>query len=112
VLIVQARVALARGQVDAAVALATEGIAILDDLGAIDDGEVLMRSTFAEVLHAAGRREEADAALRLGYELLAELLARIHSPELRRSCLTNVPEHARTAELARAWLGLPAPVGT
>src|SRR6185436_18879598 len=99
VLMVQARVALARGQVGAAVALATEGIAILDELGGIDEGEVLMRLTLAEVLHAAGRLEDAGAALRRAHERLAEVLSPIQRPELRRSCLTNIPEHARTAEL-------------
>jgi eukaryotic-like serine/threonine-protein kinase len=59
----------------------------------------------AEALHESGAAPEAHEIIR---EARADLLARaekIADPALRRCFLEDVTAHARTLDLARAWLG-------
>jgi hypothetical protein len=63
----------------------------------------LARLAHAEALDATGDR---DAARRAIGDARAQLLAiadKICDPAYRQSFLGNVPENARTLELARAW---------
>ncbi|MDI1431688.1 serine/threonine-protein kinase [Polyangium sorediatum] len=61
--------------------------------------------TLAQCLDAAGARGEARAVLRVARERLYRIAERTPNPEYRRSFLEDVPENARTLELAQAWLG-------
>jgi hypothetical protein len=59
----------------------------------------------AEALHAAGQQERARAAIATARDRLLANAEKIGDPTYRKSFLENVPENARTVELAREWLG-------
>ncbi|WP_437333180.1 hypothetical protein [Sorangium sp. So ce394] len=65
----------------------------------------LARLIHAECLHALGEHAAAAAALDEAHRRLLAQAALIDDPELRRSFLEGVPEHARTLALARDGLG-------
>jgi tetratricopeptide (TPR) repeat protein len=88
---------------------ATTAVTILDEMGGIDEGELLIRLAFAKALAATDRKEEAREAIRFAHDRLAARLASIESPDLRASCLERIPEHAEVASLASRWVGLPSP---
>ena len=91
---------LALGRLDAARARATESAALLDELGSIEDGEALARLAFVEVMVACGDLPLAQAALARAQERLEVRAAKISDPELRKSFLENVPDHAQTRSFA------------
>ena len=64
---------------------------------------------FAKSLTAAGRHEEAVAAIRYAHDKLISRLATIKSTAIRTSCFTHIPEHREVLELAAEWAGLPGP---
>lgn len=99
-----ARVLLARGKLDEALATAAEAHAELEAAGQVEDGAHLIRLTFAEALHAAGRLAEAREAIARARDQVDETAAKIHDPTHRRSFVERVPENARTLELAQRWL--------
>ena len=72
-------------------------------MGFIEEGDSLIRLVFAECLHAAGEVDEAKQALGAAARRLRERGERISDKSWRQSFLENVPENARTLELARAW---------
>ncbi|XYH94989.1 protein kinase domain-containing protein [Sorangium sp. So ce1128] len=73
--------------------------------GHLEEGESHIYLVRAEALEACGAREEAHATIATARGRLLERAARIANPAWRASFLENVPEHARTLALARAWLG-------
>ncbi len=92
---------LAMGRLDEAVAAAETGLASLRDCGA-EEGAAFVRLAYVEALDAADRVSEARDAL---YEADNELLfraAKITDPGHRQAFLRNIPEHARTVELAES----------
>ncbi|MEO5618137.1 MAG: AAA family ATPase, partial [Candidatus Eisenbacteria bacterium] len=95
---------LRQGLAEEALAAAAEGMAILDQLLVLEEGESLLRLAHAEALEATGHRTEARAAICRARDRLHERAAKISDPELRASFLANIPERARTLELAKAWL--------
>ncbi len=103
-----ARALLAQALAEEALDVADRGLALLERLGGIDDGESIIRLTHAEALAAAGRQREAHEALARARQRVLERAARIGDPELRAGFLAGVPENRRTLELADAWL---APTG-
>ena len=103
-LAVYARVLCAGGTIGAALELAREGHELLRKLGGVDEGEAAIRLAWAEALHAAGCVEEAEEAIREARDRLLERAARITPEHWRQSFIGRVPEHARTLELAAAWL--------
>jgi eukaryotic-like serine/threonine-protein kinase len=64
-----------------------------------------VRLIHAECLHAAGDQDGARAAIATARERILANAAKIGDADYRRSFLENVPENARTLELARQWLG-------
>jgi hypothetical protein len=66
---------------------------------------MFVRLVHAEALHATGAEDAARRAIGLARTHLLNIAGRIADPDYRRSFLKNVPENARTIELARAWLG-------
>jgi hypothetical protein len=72
---------------------AREAFAILEQLGALDEGEMLVRLALAEALGAAGRADEARAVVDVACGRLDVLAARL-DPELAAGFLRDVPEHA------------------
>lgn len=100
-----AQVLLTRGKSDEALGVATEAHRNLELAGQVEDGGQLIRLIYAEALRASGRDDEARAAIGRARDALLASAAPIKDPAARRSFLENVPENARTLELARAWLG-------
>jgi tetratricopeptide (TPR) repeat protein len=101
-----AEVLLRRGDHAAALAAAREAIDLLDTLGALEEGEALVRLIYAEALHASADRRAASAILDARDHLL-DRAAKIRDPILRRSFLERVPENARTIACAREWAAEP-----
>ncbi|MEM9487849.1 MAG: hypothetical protein AAGC55_01830, partial [Myxococcota bacterium] len=99
-----ARLAVRRGRFAAAVDSARTAVALLDRLGAVDSGESLVRLVLAEALDASGDRAAALIAIARAHTALLERAGQIAKLEWRSSFLDNIPEHARTIQLAEEWL--------
>ncbi len=97
-----AKVLLAEGRADEALAPAQEAMAIVESLGGLEEGEPIVRLCHAEVLRAVGDEAGARAALLVAREKLIARAAKIKDPIRRASLLANVPEHARTMALSEA----------
>ncbi|MGK3964969.1 protein kinase [Sorangium sp. So ce118] len=72
--------------------------------GHLEEGESQIDLVRAEALEACGAHGEARAAIATARDRLLERTSRIANPAWRAGFLENVPEHARTLALARAWL--------
>jgi hypothetical protein len=68
-----------------------------------EEGDALVRLTYAEALEAAGQHEPARKAIAEARDAIAWRASKIDDPALRTSFLEKVPENARTLELAAAW---------
>ena len=93
------RALLAQGRAHDALEVAEHGLAMLERLGGIDDGEAIIRLTHAEALAAIGDAPAAAAALARARARLLERADRIRDARLRASFLERVPENRRTLEL-------------
>ncbi|MBI4510768.1 MAG: protein kinase [Deltaproteobacteria bacterium] len=91
---------LAQGRKEEARAAAQEAHGILESLGSVPEGESLVRLMHAETLLSIGAGAEEQSAILAARDRLLERAKRIHDPELRASFCMNVPENARTLELA------------
>jgi hypothetical protein len=100
-----ASVLLEQGHAEEALAVAEAGVRELERLGLEGHGEIDLRLSLAEALHAVGRIEEARVALAGILPRLKKRLDDIPEPAARERYLTNVPANARVIALARAWLG-------
>jgi tetratricopeptide (TPR) repeat protein len=98
-----ARVLLASGRAAEAAEVALEAMRLMDELGAIDAGESLVRLVHAEALAESGDQAGAKRAITAARERLLSRAARIRDRESRDSFLANVAENARTLTLATAW---------
>lgn len=100
-----ARIRLAQGRVDEAVAATTEGVAIYEKTGACAYFRAMfLRLTQVESLEAAGQHESACIALE---KARAEVLAnadKIADAEFRRRYVEESIEPRRILELSREWL--------
>jgi tetratricopeptide (TPR) repeat protein len=88
------------GEAAPALEAAREGMALLDSLGGIDEGETYLRLVHAEALHAGGHLAEARAAIALARDKLLSRAAKIDDPVRRAQFVGEVPENARTLRLA------------
>jgi tetratricopeptide (TPR) repeat protein len=102
-----ARVRLAQGRVDEALAGAEEAMGACASIGSFGFGGARVPLVLAEALWAAGRRDRARAAIASARDRLRLRAALIGDPVLTRSFLESIPENARTFELAYQWLGEP-----
>ena len=102
-LAIRAGVRLQRGDAGGALGDAGAAFAVLGELGGLEEGEALVRLTFAEALEASGRREEARAVLAEAKRRLVERAAQIGDDASRKGFLGSVLENARTLALAAAW---------
>jgi eukaryotic-like serine/threonine-protein kinase len=91
---------LERGNAARALDAATLAMEYLHEVGAVTEGESIIRLCYAEALEATGRVDEAVTAFAEARENLLERASRIRNPQWRRSFLDRVRENART--LARA----------
>jgi hypothetical protein len=94
------RALLLGGDAEGALATAREAAALLESLGAIEEGEAKARLALVEALAAAGDIEGARAAARAAQGALLAHAAKIRAEEDRASFLEAVPENARTILLA------------
>ena len=69
---------------------------ILDQLGAIEEGDAIVRLALAEALSAVGDHARADAALAAARERLLDRASRISDAAHRQRFLTQIPEHVAT----------------
>ncbi len=107
-LAVFAQVQLARGLAGEAHEAAREAHAVLEALGALDDGEALVRLAYAQALLSLGEEHRAAAVVAEARDRLLERAAKIGDPSWRQRFLTEVPDNALTLELAAAH-GVPSP---
>jgi hypothetical protein len=98
-LAVQARAALRQRRAAEAADLARSALALLEQLGAIEEGEALIRLVHAEALAALGDRAAFTRAASDARDRLLEHAARITDPAWRERFLTAVPDNARTLAL-------------
>jgi tetratricopeptide (TPR) repeat protein len=96
-----ARVLLAAGRNDEALAAAEEAMRILHSVSGVEEGESPVRLAYAEALIANGR--DARGAVAVAAERLRQRAERISDPAWRASFLERVPDNARILELARAY---------
>jgi len=96
-----ARVKLASHPAGEALAAATEAMAILDQLGGVEEGESLIRLMYVETLLVCGQHAAATEAARIAYARVCERAAKISNPDYRALFVERIPENARTLELAR-----------
>ncbi len=62
--------------------------------------------TRAEALHALGRTNDANEAIRQARERILRIANTLNDhPDLRESFLTAVAANTRTLELSKSWLG-------
>jgi tetratricopeptide (TPR) repeat protein len=99
-----ARTELALGRPEDAARDSEEAFSVLAELGGIEDGDALVRLVRYEVLDAIGETDRALKVLAAARDRLLDRAAAIGEPDLRASFLDNVPDHARTIELARERL--------
>lgn len=98
---VLARVHLADQRPHDALIAARKAMDLLDVL--VEDGEGLVRVTWAEALDAAGKRAQAITAILFARDRLFARAERMGVAGWRRTFLEKVPEHVSTAQLARMW---------
>ncbi|AUX34505.1 MULTISPECIES: serine/threonine-protein kinase [Sorangium] len=99
------RALLGLGRTDEAMRAAAEASAQLSEFGTLEEGEPFVRLTYAEALAASGRRAEASAAIASARDALLARAEKLSDPTWRERFLRDVPDNARTLELARQWLG-------
>ncbi|WP_437502413.1 serine/threonine-protein kinase [Sorangium sp. So ce1099] len=103
----RAAVCLQQGRVAEALAAAEDGLArsraMAGACGFFRGAR--LRLVHAECLAAAGRRDDAGAALAAARERLLDIAGTIPDPQHRARFLGEVPENRRTLALARSWLG-------
>jgi serine/threonine protein kinase len=93
------------GRTAEAVTDAREAFSVLETQGALEEGEALVRLVHAEALAASGDTGGAAAAITSARAALLARANRLRDPARRERFLRDVPDHARTLELARRWLG-------
>lgn len=94
-----ARVLLARGKSDEALAEARAARTLLSEVGTIEEGEGLIRLVLAQSLHATGHDDEARQVLSEAGKEVRTKAESITDPDVRTLFLA-IPEHRKTL----AWL--------
>ncbi|APR83714.1 Adenylate cyclase [Minicystis rosea] len=97
---VEARALLGLGRADEALCAAREAFATLIDLGALEEGEALVRLVHAEALAATGATDAFREAIGAARDQLLLRASKIRDPVWRDRFLHGVPENARTLELS------------
>jgi tetratricopeptide (TPR) repeat protein len=100
VLAMSARIALAQGDLDEALALAERGMEELRTIEHMEDDEIAVHRALVEVLVARGETDRARAALREAMARLETLAAKVTGEAYRTAFLENVPSHRALRQLA------------
>jgi eukaryotic-like serine/threonine-protein kinase len=94
------RVLLGQDRLDEALACAREAMAALASLGALEEGETMVRLVHATALRASGREREFTTAILDARDHLLARAAKIGDPVWRDRFLAGVAENAETLALA------------
>jgi hypothetical protein len=105
IIALHAHILLEQGRAEEALTVAEAGVRELERLGLEGSGEIDLRLSLAEALHAVDRPEAARTALADILPRLKKRLDDIPEPAARERYLTNVPTNARVVAFAKAWLG-------
>jgi eukaryotic-like serine/threonine-protein kinase len=97
---VLSRALLGQGRAGEALIAADEAFALLSSLGSIEEGESLVRLSYAEALAANGKDADFCEAITDAREKLLARAARISDPAWRERFLASVPDNAQTLALA------------
>ena len=97
------RVLVTCGDAVAALEASTAAMTLLESLGAIGEGEALVRVAHADALEASGDHAGAVSAIEKAREILRGQAERIGDARWRESFLSRIPENARILELAERW---------
>jgi tetratricopeptide (TPR) repeat protein len=100
-----AAVQLARGENAEALRAANRAMAQLQLLGDVNEGEALVRVTYAEALRAAGQPRAAAEAIRAAQQRLEARAAALGDPRFRECFLASEESSLRTAALYRELVG-------
>jgi tetratricopeptide (TPR) repeat protein len=84
-------------------AASLEASGILEVLGGLDEGEALVRLSYAKSLYAVGRFDAARDAIIAARDRLDERASKISDPTWRRSFVELIGENVQTLQLAQAW---------
>ncbi|WP_437675661.1 serine/threonine-protein kinase [Sorangium sp. So ce131] len=103
-LALQAAVLLAEGRGAEAVEPARQAYHLVETTGIIHPRHALAPLVLAEALASTGQEERARGVIAKARDDLHVRAARIPDPDLARSFLEAVPEHARMLALAARWL--------
>jgi eukaryotic-like serine/threonine-protein kinase len=106
-LAVRARAQLAQGRAEEALASARDAHEQLQALGAIEEGDAMVRLAYAECLNATGAQAAAIMVIEDACRRLRDRAASISDPDLRKRFLCDVPVHARVLQHATSWSGSP-----
>lgn len=102
-----ARAALAMNDIRTAVDASDKAMALLHQLKELEEFEPLIRLVYAEAKHQAGAVEEAKDEIERARKRVMERANFIHKAEWRESFLQELPDNARTLNLAKRW-GAPS----
>ncbi len=94
-------VLLATGRVDEALEVAQRARDAAKELGAVEEGEALVRLVLARALRAAGRDADARSVIADACARVRERAGHIGDEALRASFLENVPENLETFSFAK-----------
>ncbi|WP_428263521.1 serine/threonine-protein kinase PknK [Haliangium sp.] len=99
-----ARIHLIRDERDQALSVAREAYQLLESPRGVESGESLVRLVWAETLAAVGEHEQMRIAIAEAQTVLRDRADKIGRPDWRQRFLLDIPDHARTMDLARRWL--------
>jgi tetratricopeptide (TPR) repeat protein len=97
---VLASVALAAGEVEAALQISGQAMAVLEEVGELVESEAPMRLVHARILDAAGDRAAAHQVIGQARDRLLLRAGRIQNPAYRTAFLEGVPTHVQILALA------------
>jgi len=100
---VLATILLALGRAQEALVATREAMRPVEAGVNLEEGDPLLRLTFARALFAAGDRATAKVVLGEARDRLLARADTIQKPELRRTFLEDVPHHAMTLKIAVEW---------
>jgi eukaryotic-like serine/threonine-protein kinase len=98
---------LSLGRVGESLTAARKASALLASLD-MEESQPFVRIVLAEALAASGDAREAAAAVAAARDSLLTEASKLRDPARRERFLRDIPEHARTLELAQVWLTEPA----
>lgn len=97
---ISARASLRLGRLEAAGQLASAAMTCLERLGTLEEGEMVVRLSYAEWLRAAGRTREARQSAAEACEIIRRRADELPDDDRRRAFLEAIIEHRELQRLA------------